>query len=187
MKRQVLLVDDEIAVLLTLKTVLEISDFSVDTATSARDAQLKLKKNRYDMVITDMRMESDQAGRDVILAARMAPYHPAVALLTAFPEDDWQDLGADKMLVKPMQTRSLIQSIERLLETHQAKLKKLEKQGVEAGLAAGFAAGVAAAKAGSGEPANAHGDEAETETGESKGGKTPAKRSGGKSVPALAQ
>ena len=153
MKREILLVDDEIAVLLTLKAVLEISDFSVDTATSAKEAQQKLKKGRYDMVITDMRMESDQAGRDVIVAARTAPYHPAVALLTAFPmaDDDWQDMGADKMLVKPMQTRSLIQSIERLLESHEAKLKKLEKGGVEAGLAAGFAAGMAAAKAGSAE------------------------------------
>ncbi len=71
------------------------------------------------MVITDMRMESDEAGREVIVAARTAAYHPAVALLTAFPvaDDDWQDMGADKMLVKPMQTRLLIQQIEKLLET----------------------------------------------------------------------
>ena len=152
MKRQVLLVDDDVAVLLTLKAVLEISDFAVDTATSARDAQMKLKKNRYDMVITDMQMESDKAGREVILAARTAPYHPAVALLTAFPDNDWEDMGADKMLVKPMQIPSLIQSIERLLETHQAKLKKLEKGGVGAGLAAGFAAGLAAGKTVGDEP-----------------------------------
>jgi DNA-binding response OmpR family regulator len=147
-KRRVLLVDDEVAVLLTLKAVLEISGFDVDTAASARDARLKLKSRVYEMVITDMRMESDQAGRDVIVAARTAEYHPAVALLTAFPlaDDDWQDMGADKMLVKPMQTRALIQSIEKLLESHQGKLKKLEKGGVTASLAAGFAAGVAAGK-----------------------------------------
>jgi DNA-binding response OmpR family regulator len=53
-------------------------------------------------------------------------------------------MGADKMLVKPMQTRALIQQIEKLLETHAAKLKKLESGGVAAGLAAGFAAGIAA-------------------------------------------
>ena len=70
-------------------------------------------------------MESDAAGRDVILAARNAPYHPAVALLTAFPEDDWEDMGADKMLVKPMQTAILIKQIEKLLETHAAKLQRL--------------------------------------------------------------
>jgi DNA-binding response OmpR family regulator len=147
-KRRVLLVDDEIAVLLTLKAVLEISGFDVDTATSAREGMSKLKSKVYEMVITDMRMESDVAGREVIVAARTVQYHPAVALLTAFPvaDEDWQSMGADKMLVKPMQTRALIQSIEKLLTSHQAKLKKLEKGGVAAGLAAGFAAGLAAAK-----------------------------------------
>ena len=37
------------------------------------------------MVITDMRMENDQAGLEVTRAAKAAPYQPAVALLTAFP------------------------------------------------------------------------------------------------------
>lgn len=146
MKRRILLVDDEVAVLLTMKAVLEISGFDVDTAASAREGKSRLKTRTYDMVITDMRMESDEAGREVIVAARTASYHPAVALLTAFPmaDDDWQNMGADKMLVKPMQTRALIQQIEKLMENHQAKLKKLESGGVAAGLAAGFAAGIAA-------------------------------------------
>ena len=126
-KRRVLLVDDEVTVLLTLKAVLEISGFDVDTAASAREGKSKIKLREYQMIITDMRMESDAAGREVIQAARTAPYHPAVALLTAHPlsDDDWQDLGADKMLVKPMQTRALIQSIERLMDTHAAKLSRL--------------------------------------------------------------
>jgi len=154
MKRRILLVDDEVAVLLTMKAVLEISGFDVDTAASARDGKLKLKKFTYDMVITDMRMESEEAGREVIVAARTAAYHPAVALLTAFPvsDDDWQDMGAHKMLVKPMQTRLLIQQIEKLMEAHQAKLKKLEAAGVAAGIAAGFAAGMAAASLGKPKP-----------------------------------
>jgi DNA-binding response OmpR family regulator len=150
MKRRILLVDDDVAVLLTLKAVLEISGFEVETAASAKIGKLLLKKNVYEMVITDMQMESDQAGREVIVAARTAPYHPAVALLTAFPvaDEDWQGMGADKMLVKPMQTRMLIQQVEKLLDGHQAKMKKLETAGVGAGIAAGFAAGMASASVG---------------------------------------
>jgi DNA-binding response OmpR family regulator len=124
-KRRVLLVDDEVTVLLTMKAVLEISGFDVDTAASAREGKSKIKLREYQMVITDMRMENDASGREVIQAARTAPYHPAVALLTAFPEDDWADMGADKMLVKPMQTAVLIKQIEKLLETHAAKLLRL--------------------------------------------------------------
>ena len=126
MKRRILLVDDEIAVLLTLKAVLEISGFDVDTAASAREGKLKLRKAEYAMVITDMRMESEAAGVEVIKAARAAAYEPAVALLTAFPTNDegWQYTGADKMLIKPMQTRVLLQQIEKLLVTHEAKKAK---------------------------------------------------------------
>lgn len=148
-KRRILLVDDEVAVLLTMKAVLEISGFDVDTAASAREGKGRLKARMYDMVITDMRMESDEAGREVIVAARTAPYHPAVALLTAFPldEEDALNMGADKMLVKATHTRVLLQQLDKLFESHEAKLKKLVEAGPGAGLAAGFAAGMAAAGA----------------------------------------
>jgi DNA-binding response OmpR family regulator len=126
MKRRILLVDDEVAVLLTLKAVLEISGFEVDTAASAREGKSKLHTHEYQMVITDMRMESEAAGLEVIEAARAAAYHPAVALLTAFPaaEEDWQEMGADKMLVKPMHTRVLLEQLEKLLVSHENKLAK---------------------------------------------------------------
>src|ERR1035437_383275 len=124
MKRRILRVDDEVAVLLTLNAVIEISGCDVDTAASAREGKSKLKTREYHMIITDMQMESEAAGIEVIEAARSASYHPAVALLTAFPmaEEDWQTMGADKMLVKPMHTRVLLQQIEKLLASHEAKL-----------------------------------------------------------------
>src|ERR1700722_18077059 len=127
MKRRILLVDDEVAVLLTLKAVLEISGFDVDTAASAREGVSKLHTREYQMLITDMRMEHDVAGVEVIKAARAATYHPAVALLTAFPvaEEDWQEMGADQLLVKPMHTRILLQQIEDLIASHERKLTAL--------------------------------------------------------------
>jgi len=127
MRRRILLVDDEVAVLLTLKAVLEISGFDVDTAASGREGVSKLHTREYQMLITDMRMEHDVAGVEVIKAARAAAYHPAVALLTAFPvaEEDWQEMGADQLLVKPMHTRILLQQIEDLITSHERKLESL--------------------------------------------------------------
>jgi DNA-binding response OmpR family regulator len=127
MRRRILLVDDEVAVLLTLKAVLEISGFDVDTAASAREGVSKLHTREYHMLITDMRMEHDVAGVEVIKAARSAAYHPAVALLTAFPvaEEDWQEMGADQLLVKPMHTRILLQQIEDLIASHDQQLAQL--------------------------------------------------------------
>ncbi len=133
MKRRILLVDDELAILLTLKAVLEISGFEVETAASAREAKLKIRSSQYHMVITDMRMESDYAGNEVVAAARKAPYRPAVAMLTAFPVTDGNAdaPNPDKMLVKPMNTNDLLRQIESLLVTHEDKKHK-EKQAAHA-------------------------------------------------------
>src|SRR5438045_9645681 len=122
MKRRILLVDDELAILLTLKAILEIHGFEVETAASAKEAIQKLPVNGpYQMVITDMRMETETAGYEVIRAAKKQEYAPAVAILTAFPllGSDWKDEGADSMLVKPMNTNDLLRQIEALLVQHE--------------------------------------------------------------------
>jgi len=121
MKRRILLVDDELAILLTLRAILEMNGFEVDTAASAREAQNKLKGGVYEMVITDMRMENETSGYDVIRAARQQPYDPATALLTAYPTlgNEWQSKGAQSLLVKPVNTEDLLRQIEALLITHQ--------------------------------------------------------------------
>ncbi len=122
MKRRILLVDDELAILLTLKAILEIHGFEVETAASAKEAIQKLPANGpYQMVITDMRMETETAGYDVIRSAKNQEYDPAVAILTAFPllGSDWKDEGADSMLVKPMNTNDLLRQIEALLIQHE--------------------------------------------------------------------
>lgn len=121
MKRRILVADDELAILLTLKAVLEINGFEVETATSAREAIAKLKTGTYQMVITDMKMEHDHAGYDVIRAAKSNGSQPAVAILTAFPMlgSEWKQEGAQSMLVKPMGTEDLLRQIEALLIKHE--------------------------------------------------------------------
>ena len=113
----ILLVDDDVAVLLTLKAVLELHQFSVDTASSAAEAIEKLTSGVYQMVITDARMENENAGFEVIRAARRQAYNPATALLTAYPPEnaDWKGDGAQSLLVKPVGTQDLLRQIEALL------------------------------------------------------------------------
>ena len=126
MKRRILLVDDDMAVLLTLKAVLELNDFDVDTASSAADAVKKLAAAVYQMVITDSRMETEDAGFHVIRAARKQSYNPATALLTAYPPDDseWKREGAQSLLVKPLGTQDLLRQIEALLIRHEDEKRR---------------------------------------------------------------
>ena len=134
MKRRILLVDDELAILLTLKAILEMNGFEVETASSAREGIAKLKKSTFNMVITDMRMEHETAGYDVIRAAKEQPYNPATSILTAYPSlgSEWKSEGAQSLLVKPVNTGDLLRQIEALLIAHEdAK----QRQAVTAGKA----------------------------------------------------
>jgi DNA-binding response OmpR family regulator len=130
MKRRILLVDDDVAVLLTLKAVLEMHGFEVQTAQSVDDAAQKLVSGTYQMVITDMRMETDTAGQQVVRIAREQKYRPATAILTAYPPDDsdWRDSGAGSVLVKPVGTKDLVRQIEALLVNHEDQ--KQREQGL---------------------------------------------------------
>jgi DNA-binding response OmpR family regulator len=121
MKRRILLVDDDTTVLLTLKAVLELNQFEVQTAASAAEALQKLATGEYEMVITDSRMETDDAGFHVIRAAREQRYDPATALLTAYPPRnvDWRNNSVQSVLVKPIGTQDLLRQIEALLIRHQ--------------------------------------------------------------------
>lgn len=129
MKRRILLVDDELAILLTLKAILEMHHFEVETASSAKEGAQRLTKATYDMVITDMRMETETAGYEVIRAAKQQPYNPAVAILTAYPSlgSEWKNKGAHSLLVKPVNTDELLRQLEHLMSTHQAHKAKNAK------------------------------------------------------------
>lgn len=130
MKRRILLVDDDLAILLTLKAILEMNGFSVETASSAREAKSKLRAGDFHMVISDLRMESESAGLEVVKAARESASRPAVALLTAYPlpEQEWRGQGMDRMLVKPVNTEELMRQIEALLVAHEDKKRTASRK-----------------------------------------------------------
>jgi len=146
MTRRILLVDDELAILLTLKAILEMNGFDVETASSAREAKQKLSDGKFEMVITDMRMENETSGFEVIRLARSQAYNPATAILTAYPKlgSEWKSSGAQSLLVKPMNTNDLLRQIEALLVTHQDSMQasarketKLAPQHQDSGTTAG--------------------------------------------------
>jgi len=79
---RVLLVDDDPTSRLTLKTVLEAGGYAVDSAASAAEAVGKLDERVYELVLSDLQMESPEAGLKVLGHARMKEYKPATALVT---------------------------------------------------------------------------------------------------------
>jgi CheY-like chemotaxis protein len=113
---RVLIVDDEDAILSMLKLVLESAAFQVETAHSAAQAEACLGKEAFDVVLTDMRMETSTAGYDVVRAARQLQPRPAIAILTAFPiaASEWRKSGADALLIKGSEVLRLPEILQSL-------------------------------------------------------------------------
>ncbi len=83
---RVLVVDDELSSRLTLQTLLEAGGYSVDVAGSAAEAICKLDEGQYELVLSEAEVDSPEAGEQVLSYARIRPYQPATAVVTAYRE-----------------------------------------------------------------------------------------------------
>src|ERR1700732_4806858 len=96
---RVLLVDADPTSRLTLQTVLEAGGYHVDAAASAAEAVGKLDEQEYQLVLSDLQMESPEAGLKVLAHARNMEYKPATALVTSYRNS--HPARTARMLIKP--------------------------------------------------------------------------------------
>jgi len=115
---RILVVDDESSILGLLRTVLELAEFQVDTAASGSEGAARLAQGAFDVVLTDMRMETPTAGYDLIRTARQLRPRPAIAILTAFPISpaEWKPSGADALFVKGSDLINLPERLKALIK-----------------------------------------------------------------------
>jgi CheY-like chemotaxis protein len=67
-----------------LSTLLAAGGYSVDSAASASEAIDRMDRQEYQLVLADLRVESEDAGQRVLAYARQKCYKPATALVTSF-------------------------------------------------------------------------------------------------------
>ncbi len=80
---RVLLADAGLATRLTLKSILSTAGYSVSGVATAAEALGKLDTGEYQLVLADLRAESEDAGRQVLAYARKKEFRPATALLAS--------------------------------------------------------------------------------------------------------
>ena len=115
-----LLVDDESSVLHTLRMVLENEGYNVVTAESCTQATNLLQADAaFDGVITDLNMEREDIGLEVVRVALQADPRPVVVVLTGFASlansRQALDLGIDYMAHKPVELNDLLPALSRLV------------------------------------------------------------------------
>jgi DNA-binding NtrC family response regulator len=125
---RVLLVDGDVTSRLTLQTVLEAGGYRVDAAASAAEAVGKLDESEYELVLTDLRMESPEAGLKVLAHARMMDYKPATALITTY-QDHKRSRGtrnSGMVLIEPEDLPGLLSRIADLVS--ERATRKVERE-----------------------------------------------------------
>ncbi|QOY91647.1 response regulator [Paludibaculum fermentans] len=119
---RVLLADDNPTSRLTLQTVLEAGGYRVDSAASAAEAVGLLDQAEYQLVLSELAMESPEAGLKVLAHARMKDYRPATALVTAWhagPES--KPSQETDVLIEPEDLPELLGKIAMLISTRASR------------------------------------------------------------------
>ena len=75
------------------------SGYAVQTAASAAEAVNKLEEGEYSLVLSELQMESPEAGLQVLAHARMMDYKPATAIVTTYQTAKPE--MKSRMLIKP--------------------------------------------------------------------------------------
>ena len=124
---RVLLVDDDPASRLTLQTVLEAGGYNVDAAASAAEAVGKLDERQYELVLSDLQMESPDSGLKVIAHARMMDYKPATALITTYQNArPVLDRNRNSLLISPEDVPGLLDKVADMIS--QRATRRLERE-----------------------------------------------------------
>ncbi|SEP79335.1 two-component system, chemotaxis family, response regulator CheY [Ectothiorhodospira magna] len=121
MPKTILVVDDSVTMVMSLKTSLQIAGFTVETANDGQQALDKLKGGvKPDLIITDINMPR-MGGMEFIRHARALPgmrFTPILALTTESQQakrDEAKKLGATGWLLKPVGGADLVKVIKQVL------------------------------------------------------------------------
>ncbi len=119
MGARVLLVDDEVILVATLGRALAAAGLEVDTARSGGEALELFRRNRYDVVVTDLTME-DVGGLELLRAVKRIDPGVCVTVVTGHANEEAgiQALreGAEDYLFKPFQPEELVLRIRKQVE-----------------------------------------------------------------------
>jgi len=123
--KNILVVDDEELLCEVFKEMFEYHGASVKTSNSGSAAFELLKKEKFDIVVSDVRMPKGDGMTLVRQISAELPYKPYVFLCTGFSDvslDDAKKLGVLEIFSKPFSEAEILARIEKSLvsQSHEA-------------------------------------------------------------------
>ena len=122
MSRQILVIDDDLAIRKSFALALEDADCQVDTAESGEEGIDKVSNTEYDLIFLDLKMPGIN-GVETLIRLRDVGYKMPIYIVTAFHEEfvDQLRVAADEgydfeVMQKPIMSEDLVRITEAILE-----------------------------------------------------------------------
>lgn len=119
MTPKILVIDDDTAFCIMLKTFLQKKGFEVTNAFNAAEAETELSNQKFDIVLTDIRLP-DKNGLDVLKAAKEASMDTQVILMTGYTDIKTavsaMKSGAFDYVGKPINPDEILHTIQTALK-----------------------------------------------------------------------
>lgn len=127
---KILVVDDEATVCTSIQKILTKRGYSVDNSLNAKDALIKIKNNKFDLVITDLMMP-DTDGMELLEIIKQHYPELEVIVITGYASIDTAvkatKLGASDYLPKPFTPDELTEITKKAFEKKRANVSKKVK------------------------------------------------------------
>jgi len=125
-KKRVFIADDDEAVLTSLKRLLELSDFLVDTTTNPKDVLPKIKAFQPDIILLDLLM-SNLGGLEICEMLNSDSQTQGIPIIIISALGDEQDikrayrLGVTGYFIKPYDFGALLKEVNRSIASKETK------------------------------------------------------------------
>ncbi|MHB1745582.1 MAG: response regulator [Acidobacteriaceae bacterium] len=127
---RVLLVDDTDSVRVSLQMVLEHHEFEVVAATNVKDALQLISTQGFDVLLSDLHMPGAGDGLTVVSAMRHSNPAAVTVIFSGYPEMKEAAaailMQADEILVKPLDPRTLVETIRERLKRGVKSVRPIE-------------------------------------------------------------
>jgi two-component system, NtrC family, response regulator HydG len=117
-KYRVLVVDDEAAVLLTYRLILERQGYEVLACGTSVQAIAAVQNQRFDVVLCDYSLEEQHTGFEVISVARKIDPEVPAALLTGYATKETADEAASRgigVMFKPIEIEEFLSTTSNMV------------------------------------------------------------------------
>ncbi len=119
MSRKIFIIDDSSVVIMSLRQILEMEGFSVESAKDGLEAFTRIKKGyKPDLVITDVNMPNMDGIEFIKNARTILKFTPILVLTTestSSKREEAKSLGATGWLVKPVEGPALLKVVKQVL------------------------------------------------------------------------